>query len=572
VFSLASDAHEPTALLARVSGEDQQRNETIQPQLDFLRKHAELHQINVAGVYVDDGVSGAIPLDERPDGRRLVEDARAGRFKRLLVYRLDRLARTLNVLMGAYETLDACGVSIQSATEPFDTGTPFGRAMFQFLGIMAELERATIAERTAGGRDRVAGLGQYTGGPIPYGLDLDDARHYVVSERTVEALSISEAAVIADVFGRIANDRATLNAERQRLDALGVPAPEPRYPTPKRATSRRTPAEPRPSKRRRTGRWSIQTLSQIIKNPIYKGAGELHSRNGTVERAAPAIVDETTWAAANAALGRNRALSKRNLKNEYLLRGLVRCGLCGYTYSGHTYSQNGVERRYYRCIGSGTARGVRGSRCPAARVKADRLEQAVWSRIKTFVEHPDEEIAAAQAELRARLTTVSTAQSARAALMRQIADADVQRADVIRLRRRGKISNDECEQQLDEIALEVRGTREQLDAIQTQADLAAASEAYLSDVGAAIVRLQEQVERIDADNDAAGKRGYIERLATGLWIETEILADDGRRKLKQATLRIRLALRPQATTDSVTPTPDGLCSTLAVVHAVRLAS
>jgi DNA invertase Pin-like site-specific DNA recombinase len=223
MFSLSPDAHEPTALLARVSGEDQQRNETIQPQLDFLRKHAELHQLNVAGVYIDDGVSGAIALDERPDGRRLVEDAKAGRFKRVIVYRLDRLARTLNVLMGAYELLDSCGVSIQSATEPFDTGTPFGRAMFQFLGIMAELERATIAERTAGGRDRVASLGQYTGGPIPYGLDLDEARKSSAVSPTITPRSTPSAS---------GSTRSVSRPPSRATRSRSVRAPDRRRPSP----------------------------------------------------------------------------------------------------------------------------------------------------------------------------------------------------------------------------------------------------------------------------------------------------------------------------------------------------
>jgi site-specific DNA recombinase len=574
VFSLAPDANEPTALLARVSGEDQQRNETIQPQLDFLRKHAELHKINVVGIYIDDGVSGTIPLHERPDGRRLAADAKDGRFKRVIVYRLDRLARSLSVLMSAHELLDASGVSIQSATEPFDTGTPFGRAMFQFLGIMAELERSTIAERTARGRDRVASLGQYTGGPIPFGTDLDDARHFVASERLVEALGVTESALVTEVFERVAYEQSTLNAERHRLDALGVPAPAARYPEPKRAATRKAAAVAPSSKRRRTGRWSIQTLSQIIKNPIYKGAGRLKSGNGAVARPAVAIVDDATWQAANDALVTNRKTAKRNLKNEYLLRGLVRCALCGYTYSGHTYDQDGIVRRYYRCVGSGTARGVKGTRCGGARIRADTLERAVWERVKTFVAHPDDEIAAAQTELRAKLATASTAHVARASLSRQLADADIQRQDVIRLRRRGKITDDECEQQLDEIAHEMRTVREQLDAIQIQSDLAAASEAYLSDVGAAIVRMQEQVEQIDADDDAAGKRGYIERLTTGLWIETELLADDGKRQRKSASLRMRLALRADGTTESVTRTPDGVCSTppLAVEERYALAS
>src|SRR5919205_2411009 len=86
------------ALYARVSTEDQAERQTVQAQLDFLRKLADLHHWVVAGEYVDDGVSGTVPLDQRPDGKRLLEDAAARRFGTVVLYRLDRLGRKVQVL------------------------------------------------------------------------------------------------------------------------------------------------------------------------------------------------------------------------------------------------------------------------------------------------------------------------------------------------------------------------------------------------------------------------------------------------------------------------------------------
>src|SRR4051812_21819202 len=104
------------AIYARVSTEDQAERQTVQAQLDFLRKLSDLHGWPVAGEYVDDGISGTIALDARPDGRRLLGDAAAHAFTMVLLYRLDRLGRKVRVLLDAHQTLEAAGVALRSAT------------------------------------------------------------------------------------------------------------------------------------------------------------------------------------------------------------------------------------------------------------------------------------------------------------------------------------------------------------------------------------------------------------------------------------------------------------------------
>ena len=81
------------AIYARVSTEDQAERQTVQAQLDFLHKYCDLHGMTITGEYVDDGISGSTPLPDRMDGRRLLQDAEAGRFGVVIVYRLDRLGR-----------------------------------------------------------------------------------------------------------------------------------------------------------------------------------------------------------------------------------------------------------------------------------------------------------------------------------------------------------------------------------------------------------------------------------------------------------------------------------------------
>src|SRR4051812_45312312 len=86
------------ACYARVSTEDQAERQTVAAQTDFLRRYCDLHGLPVAGVYVDDGISGATPLEDRPEGRRLLQDAESGAFTVVSVYRLDRLGRSLKAL------------------------------------------------------------------------------------------------------------------------------------------------------------------------------------------------------------------------------------------------------------------------------------------------------------------------------------------------------------------------------------------------------------------------------------------------------------------------------------------
>jgi site-specific DNA recombinase len=157
-----TEASEATvALYLRVSSEEQRDRETIKIQDDFLEQYRSLYELGVADIYKDDGISGTIPLQERPEGRRLLEDAKAGNFDTVLVYRLDRLGRSLLVIVDAHDRLQAAGVALRSATEPIDTSTPSGRLIFQmlacFCGVRARDHRREDAGRAPqGGPERHA--------------------------------------------------------------------------------------------------------------------------------------------------------------------------------------------------------------------------------------------------------------------------------------------------------------------------------------------------------------------------------------------------------------------------------
>src|SRR5918994_4627655 len=82
---------ERVALYLRVSTDEQRDRETIEIQDDFLEQYRSLYELEVAEIYKDDGISGTIPLHERPGGRRLLGDAKEGKFAAVVVYRPGRL-------------------------------------------------------------------------------------------------------------------------------------------------------------------------------------------------------------------------------------------------------------------------------------------------------------------------------------------------------------------------------------------------------------------------------------------------------------------------------------------------
>jgi len=311
---------EPVALYLRVSSEEQRDAGTIQTQREFLESYCQLHGLEVAQTYADDGVSGTIPLHERPEGRRLLEDARLGKFQSVLVYRLDRLGRALLVVVDAHDRLDTLGASLVSATEHIDTSSPSGRLHFQMLGSFAEFERASIRERTRDGLHRAFRNGRQTGA-IPYGYTIDEDSSFVVMPE--------EAEIVAQIFENIAAG-ATLYSEAKRLNDLGVPSPGWRYGTGERHPGRY---------------WAHPTLRNIIHQRAYSGTHEVKINGGKdrIEREVPAIVSPELMRRAVLRLEENKRFSGGKKHRNYLLSGLIICETCGYACTGQTRTAQGKK-------------------------------------------------------------------------------------------------------------------------------------------------------------------------------------------------------------------------------------
>lgn len=108
---------------------------SIGTQDDFLEQYCGLYGLEVVGAYRDEGVSGTVPLHERPGGGRLLDDALSGKLEVVLVYKLDRIGRTLLNVVDAHDRLSTADVALRSATEPIDTSAPSGRLIFHMLAL-----------------------------------------------------------------------------------------------------------------------------------------------------------------------------------------------------------------------------------------------------------------------------------------------------------------------------------------------------------------------------------------------------------------------------------------------------
>jgi DNA invertase Pin-like site-specific DNA recombinase len=149
------------AIYARVSTTNHGQDVTLQTR--ELQQFAEARGWQIAGEYVDNGISGS--KDSRPELDRLMADAHKRRFDVVAVWKFDRFARSVSHLLRALDTFRVLGIEFVSLSESFDTATPTGRMIFTVLGAVAELERSLIAERVRAGLRNARAKGRRLGRP-----------------------------------------------------------------------------------------------------------------------------------------------------------------------------------------------------------------------------------------------------------------------------------------------------------------------------------------------------------------------------------------------------------------------
>jgi site-specific DNA recombinase len=210
----------------RVSTEEQRERQSIETQRDFGERYCQLHQMPISEFYVDDGISGTVPLENRPGGKRILEDARRGKFDQLLVFRLDRLGRETRLILNAVAELEKFGIRVRSMTEEFDTATATGRLMLTMLSGFAAHERELIRERSMEGTRRLAEAGAWLGGIVPYGYHKQGERgqgRIVVSDEPIPGFEMSEAEVVRTIYRMSATEKKSCQKIADYLNRTGIP-------------------------------------------------------------------------------------------------------------------------------------------------------------------------------------------------------------------------------------------------------------------------------------------------------------------------------------------------------------
>jgi site-specific DNA recombinase len=311
--------------------------------------------------YDDGGFTGGNM--ERPALKRLLADIAEGKVDCVVVYKVDRLSRSLLDFAKMMATFEQHGISFVSVTQQFNTATSMGRLILNVLLSFAQFEREIISERT---RDKIAATrrrGKWSGGIPILGYDVDSrGGRLLVNE--------DETARVRAIFQLYLEYQALLPVA-QELERRGW--------VNKRWQTRQG--------RERGGRpFDRTSLHRLLTNVAYVGKvrykGEVHAGEH------PAIVDAHLFQQVQTLLRQNGSTGGAAVRNEFgaILKGLLRCVPCGCAMSpSHTTRSRSKRYRYYVCS-SATKSGRKS--CPAPSIPAGEIERFVVERIRAIGSDP----------------------------------------------------------------------------------------------------------------------------------------------------------------------------------------
>jgi site-specific DNA recombinase len=337
------------AIYARVSSDRQKQEHTIDSQIAALSEfaHSQALKVPEQWVFQDEGYSGATVV--RPALERLRDLACEGTLEAILVYSPDRLSRKYAYQVLLIEEFSRQGVEVIFIKSP-KASTPEEQLLVQFQGMIAEYERAQIAERTRRGkrfRARSGSVNVLSGAPYGYRYikktEIRAAYYQVIEE---------EAEVVRTVYKLYTEDNLSINAIARWLNDHQVPT------------------------RKRISLWERSTVWAMLRNPAYKGTAcfgktqsverkkitrPLRKRGGFSPRDSahkecpqeqwlqipvPALISEDLFALAQERLQSNKRHSPRRTIEPSLLQGMLVCNNCGYAYY-RTSTRTSKRKRNY---------------------------------------------------------------------------------------------------------------------------------------------------------------------------------------------------------------------------------
>jgi site-specific DNA recombinase len=322
----------------------------------YIRSQANEGWELVPDRYDDGGFSGG--NIERPALKRLMEDIQAGKIDCVVVYKVDRLSRSLLDFARVMETFDKFSVSFVSVTQHFNTTHSMGRLTLNILLSFAQFEREIIGERI---RDKLAAQcrrGQWTGGYPVLGYDVDR------SERTPKlVINPEEATKVRRIFS-LYLEMKNLMPVVEELDKRGW----------KNKLWHSKKGLPKGG--RTFDKCSVHAL---LTNPIY--CGKIKHKTDLYQGQHQAIVDDEIFEKVQAQLRENSFNRGNRLPSKYggLLKGLIRCPNCNVAMVHNMTKRNAIVYRYYTCV-----RAIKRGRqaCKHPSLPAGEIEAAVVDQVR----------------------------------------------------------------------------------------------------------------------------------------------------------------------------------------------
>ena len=316
--------------------------------------------IPVPDHYDDPAYSGG--NTNRPALKRLMADIESGRVKCVVVYKIDRLSRSLADFTRLMETFERHGITFTSVTQSFNTATSMGRLTLNILLSFAQFERETTADRI---RDKYAASRQkgiWMGGHPPLGYDIH-SRELVINR--------DEAEQVRYIFRRFAECGSPTQVVRD-LRAAGVQNKS--WTT---ASGVHRPGKPIPK----------AALYRILKNRVY--LGEATYKGESFPGRHKPIIAQELWDRVHGLIDehrRDRTTLPRG-QTPFPLKGLVRCGHCDMAMKPtHSRKKGQIQYRYYICINAARAGH---DQCQLPSVPAAELERLVLDHVRRLIQTPE---------------------------------------------------------------------------------------------------------------------------------------------------------------------------------------
>lgn len=338
----------------RVSTQEQAKDGfSISAQKKRLTAFAQSQEWDIYDFYVDEGLSAKDM--NRPDLKRLIHDIQTidEKDKVVLVFKLDRLTRSVMDLYKLIQIFEDHNTAFRSATEVYDTTTAMGRLFITLVGALAQFERENIAERVRMGMEQMVYEGKWHGSTPAYGFD------YVEKELVVNE---SEAAVVRKMFDLYRNGMGD-NKMAKYLNHNGHRTKSGEY-------------------------WSHTSVGYVLQNPIYIGIlrwnffknkfnddpGDYFEVSGFV----PEVVDKEKFYTVQRIRKEKAAMHPRQASSTHPFSGKMKCGRCEAPMKVSSTRQNGKQYVYYECLNK------RKGLCNLPKINKEKVETYFLRTIRQY--------------------------------------------------------------------------------------------------------------------------------------------------------------------------------------------